>query len=301
MSYSTVTPGNTTRASAASSSGYRGLIRRRPMTAYLVLAFTGLWLSLLPVILFDAPYRLFSAIGAILGLGLPAFLVTAVTDGRAGVRELLGRTVRWRVDVRWYALAVLGTPATMFLIGTAVAGTAPLDALTARWSLLVTVFVPQLLVAIFTTQIFEELGWTGLVQHKLQDRHGALRAALLVVAPFTLIHFPTYLIGAPVTGAAVVRALTMLIPVAIFGIFFRVLIAWLYNGSGRSVFVAALVHAVFNTAGDSKFAPQFFPPTAAMWLPLAAVVVLGLLAAVLTKGRLAYQPGPGGARQNLED
>jgi len=93
----------------------------------------------------------------------------------------------------------------------------------------------------------------------------------------------------------------MLIPVAIFGIFFRVLIAWLYNGSGRSVFVAALVHAVSNTAGDSKFAPQFFPPAAAMWLPLAAVVVLGLLGAVVTKGRLAYQPRPGGARQNLED
>src|SRR3712207_1572352 len=39
------------------------------------------------------------SVAAILGVALPAFLVTAATGGEAGVRDLLGRCLRWRVGV----------------------------------------------------------------------------------------------------------------------------------------------------------------------------------------------------------
>jgi uncharacterized protein len=69
-------------------------VRRHPVVSYLVLASAIFWASWMPVLIFDAPPRPFSAVGAILGLALPAFLMTAATDGRAGVRDLLRRTLR---------------------------------------------------------------------------------------------------------------------------------------------------------------------------------------------------------------
>src|SRR3712207_7309781 len=57
------------------------------------------------------------SVATILGVALPAFLVTAATGGEAGVRGLLGRRLRGRVGVRWDVDAVLG-----FLVGTGVVG-----------------------------------------------------------------------------------------------------------------------------------------------------------------------------------
>jgi hypothetical protein len=42
------------------------------------------------------------AMASILGVALPAFLVTAATRGGAGVRDLLSRCLRWRVGIVWY-------------------------------------------------------------------------------------------------------------------------------------------------------------------------------------------------------
>src|SRR5438552_1071572 len=37
--------------------------------------------------------------------------VTPIVAGRSGIRQLLASIVRWRVNVGWYALALLGLPA----------------------------------------------------------------------------------------------------------------------------------------------------------------------------------------------
>ena len=152
----------TTAVPDAPTSGIRALIRRHPVSAYLIMTTTGAWLGLLPVLFLNAtlstPYRI---IFGILALALPAFLVTAIADGRAGVRDLLARALRWRVGIRWYVLALLGIPAAMLLLATTFLGTAPLAALGDKWSLLFTVFLPEVLVAVVTAQLFEELGWTA--------------------------------------------------------------------------------------------------------------------------------------------
>jgi hypothetical protein len=137
-------------------------VGRHPVASYLVVAFAIFWASWMPVLLFGAPPRLFSAVGAILGLALPAFLVTAATEGRAGVHDLLRRTLRWRVGIGWYLLAILAIPVGALLLAPLFLGPAPLLGLLQNWSLLFTEFVPQLLLALVTVQLFEELGWAGL-------------------------------------------------------------------------------------------------------------------------------------------
>src|SRR5215218_4343964 len=154
--------------------------------------------------------RPFSAVGAIFGLALPAFLVTAATNGRAGVRDLLRRTLRWRVGVGWYLLAILAIPVGTLLLAPLFLGAAPLERLPENWTLLLTEFLPQLLLALVTVQFFEELGWAGFVQHRLQPRRGALKASLLVALTFAYLHLPTYL-NAPVSAESALRDLSVMV------------------------------------------------------------------------------------------
>jgi membrane protease YdiL (CAAX protease family) len=123
-------------------------------------------------------------------LALPAFLITAATDGRAGVRDLLRRTSRWRVGIGWYLLAMLAIPVGALLLAPLFLGPAPLQGLLPNWILPFTEFVPQLLLALMTVQFFEELGCAGFVQHRLQSRHGALNASFLVALAFAFLHLP---------------------------------------------------------------------------------------------------------------
>jgi hypothetical protein len=56
---------------------------------------------------------------------------------------------------------------------------APLRALAQNWVLLFTAFLPALAIMIVLNNVAEEIGWTGFVFARFQDRHGPLRAALL--------------------------------------------------------------------------------------------------------------------------
>jgi membrane protease YdiL (CAAX protease family) len=171
----------------------RSFLSRHPVAAFLVAAYAIFWVSWIPVLFLGAPPRPFTAIGALLGLALPAFVVTAATEGRAGVLDLLRRTLRWRVGIGWYLLAALAIPLGALLLAPILLGPAPLQALGENWSLLFTAFLPQLVLALVTVQLFEELGWFGFVQHRLQARHGALGASLLVALAVAFLHLPTYL------------------------------------------------------------------------------------------------------------
>jgi uncharacterized BrkB/YihY/UPF0761 family membrane protein len=55
------------------------------------------------------------AIAGLLGPTLSGLIMTAVTEGRPGVGQLLRQVVRWRVGLRWYLFALVGLPIVMVL------------------------------------------------------------------------------------------------------------------------------------------------------------------------------------------
>jgi uncharacterized protein len=96
---------------------------------------------------------------------LAAVLVTALAYGRAGVRDLGSRLLRWRLGVRWYAVALLTAP----ILWVSIQG--------ALW-LTSDAFVPAIvtaddkaslvvvgLVAGLVAAFFEEIAWTGFATH----------------------------------------------------------------------------------------------------------------------------------------
>jgi membrane protease YdiL (CAAX protease family) len=261
------------------------------------MAYAIAWTIQLAAFQFGLSFRLGSSIGVIFGLALPAFLVTAATSGRAGVRDLLARVFRWRVGGGWYLLAILGLPVATLLVASVFLGGAPLQTLVEKWPLFFTVFVPELLLAFVLIQIFEETAWTGFVQDTLQERHGPLLASIMVAPAFALFHLMSNLLEAP----QVLIALVQLAVQAIASIFLRVVIMWLYNGTGRSVLIVALFHSSFNSVSGSEFTMRFMREIIAapvsILTSLAIVAVVAVVVGVLTRGRLAYVPGRAAASQ----
>jgi membrane protease YdiL (CAAX protease family) len=280
---------------------------RHPVASFLVMLYAITWTVFLPVVLQargllalpidlsqGLAFNAVLAIASILGIALPALLVTAATSGKAGVRDVLSRCLRWRVGVRWYLIALLGFLAATLLVAGVFQSLAPLGSLVEEWPLFFTLFLPEVLFPFLFIQVFEEAGWTGFMQDTLQGRRGPLLASILVAPAFVLQHLPIILMDASV-GLGSVIIVGALVVVAMF---FRVVIMWLYNGSGRSVLVVALFHSAYNSAwgtGNHKFTGELLSGSA---LPYAvvAVAMVAVVLATMTRGRLAREPERAGPR-----
>ena len=89
------------------------LLRRHPLISFFVLTFALSWggWPLYAAEIWPIP---FLAGGPLIA----ALIVVPLTQGRAGLRELGSRMVRWRVGWRWYAVA-LGLPLAVALVAVA--------------------------------------------------------------------------------------------------------------------------------------------------------------------------------------
>src|SRR5215203_3142476 len=149
---------------AADASPLRSGINRHPIATFLVLVYaTTAALVFVPRGLTEpgllpggaTPH---GVLVNVLGSAVPAFIVTALVSGRAGVRDLARRSVRWRVPLRWYLISLLA-PLLIFLIAvTILYGLAPLRALGQNWLQLLTAFLPALAIMILLNNVAEEIG-----------------------------------------------------------------------------------------------------------------------------------------------
>jgi membrane protease YdiL (CAAX protease family) len=228
----------------------------------------------------------FLLIGALTGIqllpGLPvaalmavcpataALILTHRDDGPAGAKALLKRAfdhhrIRKRV---WYAPILLLMPGVMVLSfgvmrwsGTPVP--APQIAL-----------VPALILcfAFFTSASAEELGWSGYVIDPMQNRWGALGASILVGLGWAVFHYVALLQAH--------RSLAWIAWWSLWTVALRVIIVWLYDNTGKSVFAAALFHATINVTWQLfPIQGSFFDPrvTGAItaFVAVAVIVVWG--------------------------
>jgi uncharacterized protein len=289
----------------ASHSAIRRLVAGYPATAFLVMVFGFGWSGLIPILLsengfgvlpIELPLTVVQTLVTVVGLAVPAFLVTAATGGKEGVHDLLRRLLRWRVGVHWYLIALFGLPVAMLLAAIPFLGVAPLEALAQKWGLLFTVFLPGVILPLLHTNLWEELGWTGYLQSMLQERRGPLLASIMVAPVFALFHLPAYFVAGWIVDEH--TPLSQLpnvlveygVVVAVFAIFFRTLAIWLYNVTGRSVLLVGLFHSAFNMVSRQELMPEYILGLDAGLLAIAVVIVLAVVVAVFTRGRLGYKP-----------
>ena len=231
----------------------------------------------------------------VLGSAVPAFIVTALVSGKAGVRALARRSFRWRVPLRWYLISLLA-PLLIFLIAIAILyGLAPLRALAQNWLLLFTAFLPALAIMIVLNNVAEEIGWTGFVIARFQDRHGPLRAALLTTLFFWLFHMPSFYVETRSWATTALALSIFLLP----HLGSRVITGWLYNSAGYSVLIAGLFHATHNAIANPTglVAVVNLPQFEVLMIMGGIVVLTAAVIAAATRGRLGFKrsSAPGAA------
>jgi membrane protease YdiL (CAAX protease family) len=250
-------------ATTATTSAPTTTARAFPVT-YFVLAFALTWALWVPAALearalippLPVPATFLGAFGPLVA----AVVVTALESGRAGLRSLLDRIVRWRVAPVWYGVAILGPIALMLA---AIALHVVLGGQLPSLGLLIGA-LPTLLIYIvymmLTVALGEEVGWRGYALPALQARYSALIASLILGVMWALWHLPVFF--NPDTFYSNLPFglwLAYLIP-------FAVLITWVFNSAGGSVLMAMFFHAVLNASGELwKTIPEYSvkPSTAA--------------------------------------
>lgn len=250
----------------------RSAVVRHPVATMLLVMFgVGYGLLIPPALDGSAlePYLL----GAVLfGQLLPAVAVTGAVGGGPAVRDLFRRVFRWRVHAGWYLAALLGIPVTALLVSAALFGPGALETLISDPSVIVAYLTSLTILPV--VNLWEETAWMGVVQARLSTRRGPVMAAVLTGPLFALLHLPLQLGRSPV---AVVLGMLLLM-VAVVPL--RIVIGWLYDRTGASILLVAVLHATFNATNNTALLHAAAPDRSEL-LSTTPWFVVGAWAAVV--------------------
>lgn len=226
---------------------FRAFLRRHSLAAGLVLMFLLTW----PIDLANSgilPLAVPMPIVLVLGWGFIAasLIMTGLTLRRGAVIALLKRFMVWRVGWQWWLVAGLFFPAVYLiamLLNIAVTNTPPDFSPVYAYRIfgpgasLPVLVVPFFLVDALTNG--EEMGWRGYALPRLQARHSAIGASLVLGVIWGFWHLPKFL--APQSSGSFALLLADTVAKS-------VLFTWLYNNTRGSLLLVTVFHATGNTA-----------------------------------------------------
>lgn len=256
--------------------------RPKPIWLYLTITFAWSWAFWVPTALIAQGMLEAPAVEGFLtspfnpaawGPLIAALIVAYRAAGMAGIRELLGRGIAFRFGANWYLPILLTFPVLIggsLLLAGLMGETVPPSEALANPAIIPFAF---LFILFLGGPLQEEFGWRGILQDGLQRRWAILPSSLVVGFVWGIWHLPLFFIPGdtiyyerPIWGLVLTTVLI------------SVLFAWIYNGTGRSIFAVLLFHTMFNL---SHFV---FPALASdlagtiLWaLQLAAVAAVVLL------------------------
>lgn len=254
-------------------------VRRHPLISFFGIAFGFSWaydvavavlVGTTPGILVRGVIRTWEPL-------IAAGVVTAAIGGN--LRSWAGQVTKWRVEPRWYLLAV-GIPLLwqdgLAMSAVHVASGGSVVVLASPWWH----YVANFLVVLFLAGSLEEFGWRGFAQPRLQERSSALTAAIVIGVLWALWHLPLFYLH-DVSAYDPSGYWTSYVPHLVLE---AVVLAWLYNSTGGSLLVPMLAHAMGNL-------PPAVSPVGAVGLATqytSALVGLGLVVGLLVSNGPSY-------------
>lgn len=223
---------------------------------YSIASFYGLALALGTGILYlvvsgTLPSRL--AIASVLSASISGVVITAVEDGREGLKLMFGRVLKWRVGAGYWILACL------FIVPVFLAGSMPnplfggdpidfsrMDPATPILQMFISFFI--------VAGLGQEVGWTGFLIPRLQDRHSALVSSIVRAILVAIWHLPLLLYSRhpqpaltdfPYAGWIAQRGfpVTLAVMSLMFSLPWSIFYTWMFNNTGGSLLLVSLLHA----------------------------------------------------------
>jgi membrane protease YdiL (CAAX protease family) len=233
----------------------------------------------------------------VFGPSLAGVIVIAVVYGKAGLRDLTQRALRWRVGAGWWAIALF-LPALLTLISIGInaslGGKIPGFTFFRQEWVLAPVFFLSTLVG---GPLGEEFGWRGFALPKLQGKWGPWIASLIIGTGWGLWHLPQFLLP----GSFHAQIGIGLLPVYVAGeIVLSIFMTWIYNKTRSSLLLAGFIfHNADNFWGvtlvtevtmTSAFQEAASPPLdLQLWgVSIAVGVLASLILLAATKGQLGF-------------
>jgi uncharacterized protein len=188
------------------------------------------------------------------GATITAFVLTAISDGKQGVRNLWGRLWTRHVSFRWLLIALLIWPVVFLIVKlfAAVLDGTPFYPFFKPFDEMVAFFPGAFLFAIFNG-FREDFGWFGYLLPRLEARWNALASSLVVGVFWGLIHLGNWLLP-PGNPHRIDSFPAFWLQV----VFSSILYAWLFNNTGGKLLPVMLAHAMSNCVGTLISIPNSY-------------------------------------------
>jgi hypothetical protein len=222
------------------------------------------------------------------GPTLGAVLVTGATGGRSSVREFFHRYGQWRINIRWYLLALIGVPLVYLISAVIWLGFDPIRIAATNWLAIFTIYLPALLIYPAVATWGEEPGWSGFALTQMQMRYRPIVASLVVGFFHGIWRLPLFLIVSGPVALGPFQLGRFILNIAAF-MMITIIWTWVFNNAAGSILMAVLLHAEFNASQIwiGKVVPNY-PVTAgytSLWLFLVVVVYV-----LANHKNLGYRP-----------
>lgn len=222
--------------------------------------------------------------GAYAGPLTAALIVTAIAEGRPGLRAWGRRLTHWRVGWRWYLAVLVGVPAALIVSTLALPGA--WAGIAAPSLLVLAVYLPVLILQMVTTATAKEPGWRDFALPRLQRQYGPVWGTVVLGVVWGVWHLPLFLTewggGPGVAWWHPVSFVATCVPLSM-------VMTWLFNRTGRGLPLIMVFHASINTTMSAVWMEIFpginteYGPTLALGVAASVGAAIVLIA---TRGRL---------------
>jgi membrane protease YdiL (CAAX protease family) len=283
----------------------RSWFKRHSLIIYFILAYAVTWSIQIPLALsvrglIDIQIPVVIHYLGAFGPLIAAFIVIALTEGKAGIRTLSNRWFKWRVELRYYAFAVLA-PIVFFILAVLIN-----RLISGGWSDLALLgeadYLPYLspfgalLLWLLTYGLGEETGWRGYALPHLQSKHSAASATLILAVLWAFWHIPAFFYRDTYIQMGFLGFPMFLVSIT----FATMVFTWLYNSTRGSLLLVILFHGFFNWLSVSEAGGDSVGIIMTIPVILWAIYVVrryGPENAAPIQRQMANDPGSSGGRE----
>lgn len=197
---------------------------------------------------------------------LAAMILVHREDGLGGVKELFKRCFDYKRIQRktWYIPILFLMLAVMVLVNAVMGGSQTV--IPERQIPILMVLVSCVL--FFIEALTEEVGWQGYAFDPLQKRWNALIASIVLGFVWAIWHSIPFIQMHQPASWIVWQSINILVT--------RIIIAWLYNNTGKSLFAAILYHCMYNVS------TILFTSFGLIYDPVLTTIILTAIALMVT-------------------
>ena len=120
----------------------------------------------------------------------------------------------------------------------------------------------------FVGAIGEEIGWSGYATEPLQNKFGALKASIILGSVWAIWHIVPFIQMSKTTHWILLQCLSTVL--------LRVIMFWIFNNTGKSVFAMILFHTMINLS------PYLIPHNGVNFEPIVLAIALLFLTILIS-------------------